>query len=274
VLTEKQKGLLRQLFGQQDIKELTQQQTEEIATQAKIPLRAVEWFALDCGLVPRRYQANIGSLGIDGQKRLLQGSAIVVGLGGLGGYVIEQLARAGLGQITGADPDIFDETNLNRQLLAEQGNLGENKVDKARRRVEKVNKAVEFTGYALPFDQLTEELWRSSDLVFDCLDNIEDRLNLVKKCSTADKPLIHGAVAGWYGQIAVVWPGSRTLEKIYHGQSRGIEKDLGNPPFTPAAVASLMVAEGIKILMAKTSKKEKKMLFFDLLDGQWQTITA
>lgn len=264
---------MAQSFTEQDIQQLTQQQAEKIANQTKIPLRAVEWFALEKGLTLHRYQRNIGSLGAAGQKALLEKKVIVVGLGGLGGYVLEELARAGLGQIVGVDPDIFDETNLNRQLLAELGNLGKSKVPEAKKRLQKINKAVEFTGFADPFDKLPEQTWSEADLVFDCLDNIEDRLKLADNCSLANVPLVHGAIGGWYGEVGIVWPGTGTLAKMYGSRRKGIEQYLGTPPFTAAITASLMVAKGIKLLTEKTSAREQKMLFFDLLQDDWQTMT-
>ena len=98
--------------------------------------------------------------------------------------MLEELARAGLGQIVGVDADVFDETNLNRQLLAEEGNLKRKKVDEANHRLKRVNRAVEFTGYAISLDKLSNEIWHDVDLAFDCLDKIEERLILAKKCST------------------------------------------------------------------------------------------
>lgn len=273
MLTEEQKALLDRAFRKHSSHELTLQQAHKIATQTNLPLRAVEWFALQKAIVPCRYQRHIGSLGIAGQKKLLESKAVLVGLGGLGGYVLEELARAGLGRIVGIDPDEFEETNLNRQLLARQDNLGRKKVDEAGDRLRKVNKAVQFLGYATSLEQLADEIWRDADLVFDCLDNIKDRLTLAKKCSTANVPLVHGAIAGWYGQVAVVWPGTAMLERIYKDQRKGIEQSLGNPPFTAATAASIMVAEAIKILTGKTAGKENEMLFFDLLENEWQTLT-
>jgi molybdopterin/thiamine biosynthesis adenylyltransferase len=273
MLTEKEKTQLDQIFGGEALAELTLQQADRISSQTKIPLRAVEWFALKKGLPPRRYSRNIGSIGIDGQMKLLESKVIIVGLGGLGGYLSEELARAGLGQIISLDHDVFDETNLNRQLLANEGNLGKKKVDQLRDRLKKVNRAVEFTGFAVTVDNLPDEIWRDVDLVFDCLDNIDDRFILAEKCSEANVLLVHGAIAGWFGQVCVVWPGTAMMEKIYKSHKRGVEKDMGTPPFTAAVTASLMAAEGIKILTGKKTQKEQKVVFFDLLEDEWEIIS-
>jgi len=273
MLTEKQKSILEQVFAAEGAKELTLKEAGKIAAEAKTPLKAVEWFALQKGILPCRYQRNIGSLGIKGQSKLLESKVIVVGLGGLGGFLVEELARAGVGRITTVDGDVFDESNLNRQMLADEENLGGKKAAEAEKRIKKVNRAVEFVGFAELLDKVAEEIWRNADLVFDCLDNIEDRLKLEQKCSAADVAFVHGAIAGWYGEVGVVWPGSGALEKIYKSQRKGLEQELGTPAFTAATAASLMAAEGVKILTGKKTGREQKVLLFDLLENEWQSVT-
>lgn len=273
MLTENDKALLEQAFAGEVSKELSGEQADAIASRTNIPLRMVEAFALEKGIVPCRYQRNVGSIGIEGQRELLGKKVIVVGLGGLGGYVLEEIGRAGVGRITGVDPDVFDETNLNRQLLSSEGNLGKEKVSEAQKRLQKVNKAVEFEGFAFSFDNLGDETWSEADLVFDCLDNIEDRFKLAKRCCAANVPLIHGAIGGWYGQVGVIWPGTEMPAKIYKSRSGGIEKDVGTPPFTAAVAASVMAAKGIKLLTRPDSVRKEEMLIFDLLENDWQTIT-
>lgn len=273
MLTPKERARLDRVFAGRSSKELALAETASIADDTKISLRAVEWFALDRGIVPRRYQRHMGCLGIAGQKRLLESCAVVLGLGGLGGYVVEELARIGVGKIVGVDPDVFDETNLNRQLLSTSMNLGQEKTAEAGMRLRKVNQATEYTGYAVGLETLADEVYRNADLAFDCLDNFESRLFLAKKCDLANLPLVHGAIAGWYGQVGVVWPGSGMLEKIYRRNGRGIETGLGNPPFTAALAASLMATAGVKVLTGKSGEKGQKILMFDLLDDEWQTVS-
>lgn len=272
MLTKEERALLEGVFADGKLRELTLQKAGTIALQTKLRLRAVEWFALDSGICPSRYRRNIGAFGVGGQKRLLESKVVIVGLGGLGGCLLEELARAGVGQIVAVDPDVFDETNLNRQLLASEETVGRKKVDEAESRSKKVNRAVAFTGFAVSLEQVAEAVWRDADLVFDCLDNIEGRFGLEERCSSADVALVHGAVAGWYGEVGVVWPGSGMLKKVYKGQGRGIEEDVGAVGFTAATAASLMAAKGVGILTGKITGKEQKMLYFDLLEDEWQTI--
>jgi molybdopterin/thiamine biosynthesis adenylyltransferase len=193
-------------------------------------------------------------------------------LGGLGGHVVEQLVRCGVGELVGVDADNFDETNLNRQLYSDINSIGLSKTEAAKKRVAKINDAVEFYPLTRKLEDLENNAYDGVDLIFDCLDSIPSRLHLQEMGERYSIPLVHGAIGGWFGQVAVVWPGSKLLSNIYGTQQEGIETTLGNPPFTPAFIATLMVSEGIKLLLGK-KKRENTVLFADLLNNQWQYIT-
>lgn len=190
-----------------------------------------------------RYQRNLGTLGLDGQRTLFSSRIVIVGLGGLGGHVLEQMTRAGVGHITGIDPDVFEPSNLNRQLLSDVNSMGVSKVDAAKQRVQQVRPETVFLGIKKRHIVAHKEVWAQADLVFDCLDSITDRLSLAEICFHADCTLIHGAIAGWYGQVAVVKPGSHLLTRLYPGTGPGLEKELGTPPFTAALCASTLSVE-------------------------------
>ena len=245
---------------------------EKLAVDQGIPKRVAE--ALACGLdfFPKRYEANAGTLGSDGQKRLLQSKVLVAGLGGLGGHVVEQLVRCGVGELVGVDADTFDETNLNRQLYSDINSIGLSKTEAARKRIAKINDAVEFYPLTRELEDLEGNTYDGVDLIFDCLDGIPSRLHLQEMGERYSIPLVHGAIGGWFGQVAIVWPGSKLLSNVYGTKREGIEKTLGNPPFTPAFIATLMVSEGVKLLLGK-KQKENTVVFADLLNNQWQYIT-
>jgi molybdopterin/thiamine biosynthesis adenylyltransferase len=272
MISPEEERLIKPYFAGCVASDITVEQLESISTQTSICLRKVEWFAVKNGIVPQRYLRNLGTFSCEGQLKLLESTVVIVGLGGLGGQLVEQLGRAGVGKIITVDPDIFEETNLNRQLLSNMTNLGSEKTNEAKGRLEKINKAVEFTGFQCRFDQLPDDVWEKAVLVFDCLDNIDDRLVLAQKCSASNCTLVHGAVAGWYGEVGVVWPGSEMLQKHYRGQHEGLEKELGTPPFAAAAAASVMAAKGCQILMGKHKSEQSTMHFFDLLEDDWENI--
>lgn len=245
---------------------------ELLVGEQGIPKRIAESLACGLNILPKRYEANGGTIGSEGQKHLLLSKVMVVGLGGLGGQVVEQLVRCGVGIVIGVDADKFEETNLNRQLYADLNSLGQKKTEVTQGRVAAINDAVEFHPFVIRVEDLEDGAYQEVDLIFDCLDAIPSRLHLEEVGERLDIPLVHGAIGGWYGQVAVVWPGSKLLSTVYGTKQEGIEKTLGNPPFTPAFIAACMVSEGIKLLLGK-KEKENKLMFADLMNNQWQNIS-
>jgi molybdopterin/thiamine biosynthesis adenylyltransferase len=229
---------------------------------------AVEEAALVHGLLPARYQRNRRTISTAGQLALFRSTVAVVGCGGLGGYVVEQLARLGVGRLVAVDPDRFEEHNLNRQLLSTVADLGRPKVDAAVARVAAINPAVTVSPRPVAFGPANGAgLFAGASLVVDALDNIPVRLQLAACCSELGLPLVHGAIAGWYGHVTVQYPGERTLELIYGDttETKGLEVQLGNPSFTPAVIASLQVAETCKVLLGVGTPLRGRQLHVDLL---------
>lgn len=110
-------------------------------------------------------------------------------------------------------------------------------------------------------------------MVIDALDNIQSRLILEDTCQELGIPLIHGAIGGWYGQVAVIMPGRPLLKKIYgEGQDKGLEEDLGNPSFTPGVIAGIQVAECVKVLLNKDGILKGQILTVDLQNLEFDII--
>jgi molybdopterin-synthase adenylyltransferase len=235
----------------------------------------VEEAVLEMGLLPARYQRNRQCISTGQQLQLFRSRVAVIGCGGLGGYVIEELARLGVGEIIAIDPDVFVEHNLNRQLFASPGSLGCIKVEAAQKRVEEINPAVTL----IPLGQaLTKSNGRnmleSAHLAVDALDSVAARLDLAEVCEELAIPLVHGAIGGWYGQVTTQFPGERSLQVLFASREdgQGAEKQLGNPSFTPAVVASLQVAEVCKILLGVGSLLRNRKLTIDLLNMEIEEI--
>jgi molybdopterin-synthase adenylyltransferase len=222
-----------------------------------------------------RYQRNMNALSPEENQKLKDFHVVVVGCGGLGGYIIEMLARLGIGTLTVIDGDVFDETNLNRQLLSSEKNIGTPKVEAAVQRVAQVNSQTKVNpihGFLTAETGL--EMISGKDLVFDALDNVSSRLILETLCENAGVPLVHGAIAGWFGQVAVIMPGDQTLHSILpEDVDKGIETELGNPAFTPALVASIEVAEGMKVLLGREGVLRNKLLTIDLLSQEYEVLS-
>jgi len=246
------------------------------AVRFSITVHEVEEAALANDLLPARYQRNQSVLSTEQQLRLLRARVAVIGCGGLGGYAIEELARLGVGHLVAVDPDVFEDHNLNRQLLATTTTIGMLKVEAAAERVAVINPAVEVTPIAAAFTRANgARVLEGVNVTVDGLDNIPARLDLASACGAASVPLVHGAVAGWYGRVATQHPGDGTLEALYPDVSleRGVETDLGVLPCSAAVVASLQVAEVTKILVAEGTPLRHRCLTIDLREGEVAEIT-
>jgi molybdopterin/thiamine biosynthesis adenylyltransferase len=240
---------------------------QEAARRFSLHIAEVEEIALGHDLLPARYQRNRAMLSIQQQLSLLRSKVAVFGCGGLGGYIIEELARLGVGIITVVDPDVFEEHNMNRQLLCTQELLGRKKVDAAARRVAAINPAVRIQAFGIAFGQgNSAEILKGVTVAADALDSIPVRLELAEACNDQNIPLVHGAIAGWSGHVAVQYPGENILQHLYAGKKtgHGVEKRLGNPSFTPAVIASLEVAEIVRILLKTEPLLPRRYLAMDL----------
>jgi molybdopterin/thiamine biosynthesis adenylyltransferase len=247
----------------------------KIALREGVAPGVVERAALEKGLVPSRYERSLGTLGIAGQARLLASRAAVVGCGGLGGLVVELLARAGVGQLVLIDGDTFSDNNLNRQILCTEADLGKAKALVAAERTKAVNGAVEvspFPGF-LDADNAAS-LLDGCGVAVDCLDNHRSRRILFDACARLGIPAVHGAIAGFWGQVGTVLPGDRTLLDFWGDQApdKGVEVTTGNPPFTPALVSSLEAAEAVKVLLGMEEILRHRLLWFDLRVQEAQTL--
>jgi molybdopterin/thiamine biosynthesis adenylyltransferase len=232
-----------------------------------VTLAQVEEVALERGILPARYQRNRKALSVGDQLTLFRSCVVVIGCGGLGGYVVEELARLGVGRIVVIDPDVFEEHNLNRQLFSCPANLGSAKVDAAVQRIREINPAVTLEPIQAAFSRENgKELLDGCHLAVDALDTINTRLELAEVCAALSIPLVHGAIAGWYGHVTTQFPGDDTLQNIYRTDTpgKGIEQTLGNPSFTPAVIASLEVAEACKLLLGQGKPLRGRQLIIDL----------
>ena len=231
----------------------------------------VEATALDLGVVPERYARNVGSLGPAGQARLLRSCAAVVGLGGLGGTVLETLARMGVGRLRGADGDSFAESNLNRQALCRMDTLGCAKSRAAAAAVAALNPSVRFTerpGY-LDRDGMLA-LLSGADLALDCLGGLASRPALREAARAAGLPLVGAAVAGWTGWVATLLPSGPPFPEP--GGGAGAEDSLGCPGPAVHLAASLQCAEAVRLLAGQPPALAGKLLLFDLADMSFETV--
>ncbi len=244
----------------------------DAALEAGIPPREAELWACENGICPSRYERSMGTLGLKGQARLLSSKAAVIGCGGLGGWIVEILARAGVGKMVVADGDVFGDNNLNRQSLSCEANIGASKVLEARKRIETLNGSVEVSAWDLFLtDDNAREILNGCHVAVDALDSNSARKTLLSACRELGIPLVHGAIGGFWGQACVILPGERAPWEMIAGGDKGVEEITGNPPFTPAFIASIEAAETIRLLSG-AGKPLTNLLWCDLKEHEYHKI--
>ena len=197
-----------------------------------------------------RYKRNYKTISLEQQQILAQSTITVIGCGGLGGFIIEGLARSGVGRVRLVDFDTFDVSNLNRQLFSTEAAVGASKLEQAVARVQAVNSTVQIEAVEIRADlDNLPELVKGSSMVIDAVDSIEVKIWLEQVCNKMNIPLIYGAIGGSYGQMAVSLPDKPVVSMLYQsGQKHGIEKELGNPYYTPCIIGGMMVKLAFDVL--------------------------
>lgn len=243
-----------------------------LAQKTGSSLRELEITALESNFVPEHYVRNMESLSAKDQIRLLESKVTMVGLGGLGGNILEILARTGIGQIAAADGDVFEESNLNRQLLATTNETGRSKADAAIRHCREINPAVELEAQNKYLDgHDMDKLFKDADLVVDALGGLDSRLELQKAAARSNTPLVTGAMSGWTGYVGVVAPGGPGPAELM-GRGSADEDIQGCPSATVTTVAALMCAQAVKILLG-SPVKTGSMILMDLNDMTFERVS-
>ena len=216
-----------------------------------------------------RYQRQIlfTPFGRRGQARLKDAHVLVAGVGGLGSPVAMYLCVSGVGTLSIVDADTVALSNLNRQLLHWESDIGVRKVDSAKEKLVGMNPRVNVVAFG---KRITPETVGSMlvgvDVVVDCLDNMASRYVLNRACVAAGIPFIHGGVYGMMGQLTTILPGTTPcLECIFPRKEEASQGPI--PVFGPTAgmIASLQALEAIKLLSETGTLLAGRLLY---LNGQ------
>lgn len=228
-----------------------------------------------------RYSRHIllPQIDIDGQERWMRSHALIVGAGGLGGPAALFLAAAGVGRLTIADADSVDLTNLQRQIIHGQNDIGRLKVESARDALGAINPEVEVVPLAARLEEpLLGDIVESADIVLDCSDNFSTRHAINAACVRHGKPLVSGAAVRFDGQIAVFDPRDGR-QPCYHClfPNQGEDRDMPCAVFGVFAplvgvVGSLQAAEALKVLAGIGEPLTGRLLLIDLLTQHMRCI--
>ena len=213
-------------------------------------------------------QIMLKSVDFDGQEKLKASRALIVGLGGLGCAASQYLAGAGVGHLTLVDFDRVSLSNLQRQILHTDSNIGQLKVESARQRLAQINPLIEIHNIDR---QLNQEEWNdlvaTYDVVLDCTDNVTVRNQLNQACFNAKVPLISGSAIRFEGQVSLFT--YQENEPCYHCLSRLFGENVlscveaGVIAPIVGVIGSLQALETIKVLLNIGQGLSGKLLMID-----------
>lgn len=243
-----------------------------IASETGVTPKDVEISCLQRQIIPLRYTRNIGTTGIDGQLKLLRSTVAVCGTGGLGGTLCELLARQGIGHLIIIDQGKFEENNLNRQIMTTEEDIGKPKVEVTANRIGKINSAITLTLIHESIDAINVKIFiGKADVVIDALDNFTTRRVVADACCDLNIPFIHGAIAGFHGQVMTIFPGDKGIDAICGSRAtadeNGLEIFTGNPSATPSVIAAWQAQEAVKIITGIGSPIRHRLLMIDFENG-------
>ncbi|HUL23935.1 MAG TPA: HesA/MoeB/ThiF family protein [Thermodesulfobacteriota bacterium] len=208
-------------------------------------------------------QILIGEIGQEGQEKLKRSRVVIAGTGGLGSPVAFYLAAAGIGMIRIIDHDRVALSNLNRQILHWEEDVGRKKVDSARAKLRNLNSAVEIQAIAETItEENVSELVEGCDAIVDAMDNLPTRY-VLNRCAIEKKvPFFHGAVYGFEGRAMTVLPGETACLRCMY---RGLVPQEKFPVIgvTPAIIGSIQTTEVIKYLVGIGELLTNRLLIYD-----------
>lgn len=221
-------------------------------------------------------QRTLPEVGEAGQRRLAESSVLVIGLGGLGCPATTYLAGAGVGTLRLSDFDTVDTTNLHRQPLFLEADVGRRKTDAAAERLAAINPGV--TIETLPerlMGPALDAAVSAGNLVLDCSDNFGTRFAVNAACVRAGVSLVSGAGIRFEGQLAVFRrdrPGEPCYRCLYDEQAETLENCTGAGVLGPVVgtVGAMMAVEALKLLLGAGEPAAGRLLVYDALAASWR----
>ncbi|MFB6108073.1 MAG: ThiF family adenylyltransferase [Haloplanus sp.] len=226
-----------------------------------------------------RYSRHIimDEVGPQGQKRLLDGSALVVGAGGLGAPVIQYLAAAGVGHLGVVDDDVVERSNLQRQVIHGDADVGRPKVNSAKDFVARLNPDVSVDTYETRLDRSNvADVVEGYDVVVDASDNFPTRYLVNDACRLREIPVAHGAIYKFEGQVTTLVPDGPCYRCLFReAPEPGTVPDCattGVLGVLPGTAGCIQATEAVKLLLETGDLLEGRMLFYDAMDMTFETV--
>lgn len=218
-------------------------------------------------------QLILPSFGKAAQDKLASSHVLIIGMGGLGCPAAQYLVGAGVGKITIADDDVVKLSNLHRQILYAEEDIGKKKVDVAKEKLSRQNKDVIIQSICARWNtELCLTIIPVVDIVIDCSDNFETRYLLDDACRLLQKPLIYGAVSTFEGQLSLFKPGYSYYRNIFPeppkiGLIRNCSEE-GVMGMLPGVIGAMQAMEAIKFLSGLGEVLTNKLISYNALQQQ------
>ena len=248
----------------------------KLADKFRCSIHNIYLEAMNSGIYPYRYLRNREAITLNEQIILAKSKVAIIGAGGLGGHLILSLARLGIGHLVIIDRDVFDETNLNRQALSTSESIEFSKSETATRIIGYINPGVIISPFMVKIETSNaDKMLDDVNVVVDALDNISDRFVLEKAAKRLKIPMVHGAVAGFEGQVMTIFPDDPGLKSLYgsdqadKNKRKSPEAILGVPAIAPSFIATLQTMEVLKIILKRGNLFRNTMIHVDLESGQF-----
>ena len=222
-------------------------------------------------------QTLLSEIGEEGQQKLKQAKVLIVGVGGLGCPIALYLATAGVGCLGLIDDDVVSLSNLQRQVLYDEADIGQPKTECAAHHLQQKNSDIELTAYPMRLTKENAEiLIRDYDIVVDGCDNHATRYLISDVCHRLQKPYVYAAIGAFQGQVGILCydhdaPTYRTLFPDEEAML-SVEAGKGVIGTTPAVVGSIAANEVLKLTVGFGEALIGKILFIDLLTLDIQKI--
>jgi len=214
-------------------------------------------------------QVMLEEIGYEGQLKLKNAKVCVVGIGGLGNPISTRLVAMGIGKIRIVDRDVIELSNLHRQTMFDESDIGQVKVEAAAKKLKKMNPDVEIEALPVSVNDYTAlDIVEGCNVVIDALDSVNARYSINKACIKKNIPFITGAAVGVSGQAFTILPKETAC---YHCVFPALDEDSmptcsieGVHPSILSIIGGIEVAEAVKIITGKKPNLANKILHVDL----------
>ena len=219
-------------------------------------------------------QTLLKEIGKEGQVTLQNKKVAIVGVGALGTVAAELLARAGVGSLILIDRDVVEHSNLQRQTLFDEQDVGKNKVNAAEERIKEINSEIKIETHALHLNPQNITVLKDADLILDCTDNLQTRFLINDYCRKENKPWIYAAAIKTSGYVMPILKNGACLQCFLTESSLETCDTVGVLNTITLSIASLQATLALKLLLGKEKEIESILYHYDIWNQTFKKLNV